>query len=316
MLSLDMDISIVIVNWRTRDPLRECLRSVQSQDGVSSIQIIVVDNASEDGSTEMVETEFPQIQLICNSQNRGFAAACNQGIRLAKGRFILLLNPDTVVPPQTLAKLLAFAETHPDSAVVGCRVVNPDGSLERTCFRYPSVLNVLLSVLYLNKLFPRNRFFGREFMTWWDRDSIRDVDVITGSCMLVRRKAIEQVGLMDERYFIYAEEADWCYRFAQAGWKMTFTPTAKIVHLSSQSTSQCWTKMYVLKRKSILLYLEKWHGASVWHLANTMFLVSSLPRIVFWLVARCLGTKGERAEQQSAALLAALRFHFTGTVPE
>ena len=119
MLSSDMDISIVIVNWRTRDSLRECLRSVQSQDGVPPIQIIVVDNASEDGSTEMVATEFPQVQLVCNPQNRGFAAACNQGIHLAEGRFILLLNPDTVVPPQTLAKLLAFAETRPDSAVIG-----------------------------------------------------------------------------------------------------------------------------------------------------------------------------------------------------
>jgi GT2 family glycosyltransferase len=311
-----MDISIVIVNWRTRDSLRECLRSLQRQEGPFTMESIVVDNASQDGSAKMMTTEFPQIRLVCNKQNRGFAAACNQGMSIAKGQFILLLNPDTIVPPGTLAKFLAFAKTRPVSAVIGCRVVNPNGSLEHTCFRYPSLLNILLSALYLNKIFPRNRFFGREFMTWWDRDSVRDVDVVTGSCMLIRRKAIEQIGFMDERYFIYAEEADWCYRFAQAGWKMTFTPSVEIVHLSSQSTLQCWPKMYVWQRKSILLYLEKWHGASVRNLANIVFLVSILPRIAFWLVARYLGMMGEKAQQQSAALLAALRFHFTGAVPE
>lgn len=311
-----MEVSVVIVNWRTREALRECLRSLQSQQQVNGLEIIVVDNASGDGSTEMIAEVFPQVQTIHNSQNRGFATACNQGMRVAQGRFIMLLNPDTLVPPLTIAKLLSFAKANADSAVVGCRVAKPDGSLEPTCFRYPSLLNVALSGLCLNKLLPKSRFFGREFMTWWNRDSVRDVDVITGSCMLVRREAIKQVGLMDERYFIYAEEADWCRRFAQAGWRITFTPTAEIVHLSSQSSSQCWPKMYVWQRKSILLFLEKWHGSLARRLANITLFLTTLPRISFWLPARWLGFAGDKARQQSEAMLAALRFHLTGAVPE
>ena len=310
-----MELSIVIVNWRTRDALRECLRSIERQEDVATPEIIVVDNASGDGSAEMVASAFPRVRLIRNTENRGFAAACNQGMRVAGGRYILLLNPDTVMRPGTLAGILGFAEARPGSAVIGCRVVNPDGNLERTCFRYPSLTNVVLSAFCLDRIFPRSRFFGREFMTWWDRDSVRDVEVVTGSFMLVRREAVDQVGLMDERYFMYAEEADWCYRFAQAGWRMTFTPTAEIVHLSSQSSSQCWPKMYVLQRKSLLLYLEKWRGPAVRWAANVVLAISTLPRVCFWLAARGLRLTRDRAQEQSAATLAALRYHLTGAVP-
>jgi len=164
------DVSIVIVNWNTREILRDCLRSVYENAGPVDLHVIVVDNASTDGSVEMVKSEFEKVQLIANSENRGFAAANNQGMAVATGRYVLLLNSDTVVLDGAIAKTVAFADVHPEAAVVGCRVLNPDRSLQRTCFMYPSVLNLLLAATYLNKLFPRSRFFGRERMTWWDRD--------------------------------------------------------------------------------------------------------------------------------------------------
>lgn len=311
-----MTVSVIIVNWRTPDALRCCIESVQKQSGAPALQIIVVDNDSGDESVEMIAEHFPDVHLIANDKNGGFAVACNQGLRIATGDFVLLLNPDTVVPPETLATVLRYAETRPDAAVIGCRVINEDGSLERTCFRFPSLLNIVLSASYLNKFFPRNRFFGREFIGWWERDTPRDVDVVTGSFMLVRRRAIEQVGLMDERYFMYVEEADWCYRFAQAGWKATFTPIAHIVHLSSRSSNQCWPKMYVWQNKSLLLFLEKWNGKAVRRMASVVLTLSTLPRAAFWLFARVMGFARNRAASQSAATLAALRFHLTGAIPD
>ena len=309
-------VSVVIVNWRTRNALRECLRSVVQQENIASLQIIVVDNASGDGSAEMVAECYPRVRLIRNEENRGFAVACNQGMRLTTGKYVLLLNPDTVVPSCTIGKVVAFADAHLESAVVGCRVTNPDGTLEHTCFRYPSLLNLALAVLGLNRLFPRSRFFGRQFMTWWERDSVREVDVVTGSFMLVRHEAMHQVGLMDERYFMYAEEADWCYRFAQAGWKMTFTPDAEIVHLSSQSSVQCWPKMYVWQRKSVLLFLEKWRGAGTRRAANLLYMAWSLLRLTLCLTLGTLGIARSTARQRRKLNLAALKFHLTGAVPE
>ncbi len=218
------EISIIIVNWNTRDVLCDCLRTLYQQAGGIDFEVIVVDNASTDSSAEMVKVRFPNVILIENHENRGFAAANNQGMAIARGRYVLLLNSDTVVPDDTMPKMVAFAYNHPEAAVVGCRVLNPDGTLQPTCFMFPSLLNMVLSSTYLYKLFPGSKFFGRERMTWWDRNDAREVDVVTGCFMLVRREAIEQIGLLDEYFFMYGEETDWCYRFKQAGWKVIFTP--------------------------------------------------------------------------------------------
>lgn len=316
-MSDQVDVTVLIVNWRTPDALRECIKSVYAQDGAPPLEVIVVDNDSQDGSAEMVRREFPQARLIANTANLGFAAACNQGMRIARGRrYVLLLNPDTVVPPETIGRMVKVAERRTDAAVVGCRVLNSDGSLERTCFRFPSLLNIVISALYLNRLFPWSRFFGREFMTYWARDDERDVDVVTGSFMLVRQAAVERVGLMDERYFMYVEEADWCYQFERAGWGRVFSPAAHITHLSSGSSKQVWAKMYVWQRKSLLLFLKKWHTAPTAWAANAIMLASTLPRVIGWTAARVLGIARERAKGQLAAVLAAMRFHVTGAIPD
>ena len=200
-----MDVSVIIVNWNTCDVLRDCLASVYANTKNIAFEVIVVDNASSDGSVDMIRSEFPHVKLIANSGNRGFAGANNQAIAVANGRYVLLLNSDTLILDNAIFKTVAFADTHPEAAVVGCKVLNPDRTLQRTCFMYPSILNMFLSATYLYKLFPRSKFFGRERMSWWDRNDTREVDVVTGCFMLVRRGAIEQVGLMDERFFVYGE---------------------------------------------------------------------------------------------------------------
>ncbi|MBN1806107.1 MAG: glycosyltransferase family 2 protein [Sedimentisphaerales bacterium] len=255
-----IDVSVIIVSWNTQDILRNCLKSIYEQDCDISIEVIVIDNASTDGSAEMVKENFPQAILIENSENRGFATANNQGITEAKGRYVLLLNSDTVILDNSVEKTISFADAHPEAAVIGCRVLNPDLTLQPTCFMFPSILNMVLSSTYLYKIFPKSRFFGREQMTWWDRSDTRQVEVVTGCFMFVRREAIEQVGTMDEQFFMYGEETDWCYRFKQANWKIMFTPSAEIIHLGGQSSAQLKLKMILQLRASILYFIAKNRG--------------------------------------------------------
>jgi GT2 family glycosyltransferase len=250
-------VSIIIVSWNTKDILRECLESVYANLSDLSCEVLVIDNASTDGSPLMVETQFPQAVLVKNGDNRGFAAANNQGIEMARSPYVLLLNSDTVVLGDVLQKTVAFADAHPEAAVVACRVLNRDRSMQPTCFMYPSVLNMLIATAYLNKLLPRSRFFGREAMTWWNRDDVRDVEVVTGCFMLVRREAIDRVGPMDEDYFMYGEETDWCWRFRRAGWRLMFTPAGEIIHLGGQSTAQVKPRMVLQLRSGILLFFKK-----------------------------------------------------------
>jgi GT2 family glycosyltransferase len=287
-----VNVSICIVNWNTCDILRDCLRSIYEHSYVLNIETIVVDNGSTDGSSEMLKYTFPEVTVIKNTNNRGFAAACNQGINKAKGRYVLLLNSDTIILNNALFKTVDFIEAHPDAAVVGCRVLNPDRTMQPTCFMFPSLLNLFLSSTYLYKVFPRSRFFGRERMTWWDRTDEQEVDVVTGCFMLVRRKAIEQVGLMDERFFVYGEETDWCYRFKHAGWKVMFAPVGEIIHLGGQSTRQEKVKMMLLLRGSILLFVKKHRSFITYALACLFVAIFFLLRVPYWLLRTVFSHNG------------------------
>jgi len=266
-----MDVTIIIVNWNTSETLRKCLSSVYQSTKRIDYEVIVIDNASQDGSPDMIKAEFPQVHLVQNKKNAGFAAANNQGMAIAKGRYVLLLNSDTVILKNAIYKTVKFADAHPEAAVIGCRVLNPDRSLQPTCFMFPSVLNMILSCTYLYKLFPRNKFFGRERMTWWDRRTIREVDVVTGCFMLVRREAIESVGMMDEQFFMYGEETDWCYRFKQAGWKILFTPDAEIIHIGGQTSKYIRIEAALQLRGSILRFIRKHY--SLWQYTIACFLI-------------------------------------------
>lgn len=296
-----VNVSIVVVSWNTRDILRDCLKSIDENAGFDSYETIVVDNASADGSAEMVRREFPHVRLIENAENRGFAAANNQGIAIAQGRYVLLLNSDTIVLDGAIAKTVAFADAHPDAAVVGCRVLNADRTLQPTCFMFPSLLNMLLSSTYLYKLWPHSRFFGRERMTWWERDDVCEVEVVDGCYMVVRREAIDQVGLLDETFFMYGEETDWCYRFQKGGWKNLFHPDAQIIHLGGQSSKIVKTEMVYQLRAGILQFVKKHHGPARYRAACLLVSLWFAIRVPYWLL-KSLSGAGRRSEFLAIAM--------------
>ncbi len=297
-----LDISVIIVNWNTLKLLRDCIWSIYEHAGSISCEIIVVDNASSDGSPEMVKAEFPNVRLLENTRNHGFAHANNQGINIACGRYVLLLNSDTRLLDNALEKVVAFADQNPDAAVVGCRVLNPDRTLQPTCFMFPSMLNMILSSTYLYKLFVKSRLFGRERMTWWNRDDVRPVDVVTGCFMLVRSRAIEEVGMMDDRFFMYAEETDWCYRFKQAGWNVLFTPQAEIIHHGGQSSRNMRPEMLIELRLSILKFIMKHKGRLQHAIASVLILLFVGTRLGVWLLISAFS--GKRKAQAAVKLQA------------
>ncbi|MHC4416217.1 MAG: glycosyltransferase family 2 protein [Planctomycetota bacterium] len=311
-----LDLSIVIVSWNTRHVVRECLESVFANLGSLSAEVIVIDNASSDGSAELIAGAFPQVRLVANHINRGFAAANNQGLRVAKGRYVLLLNPDTVVLPDALQRTLDHAESHPTAGIIGCQVWESPQSVQRTCFRFPSPLNTLLWVTGASAWLSRSRIAGRAAYGPWQRESERDVDVVSGMFMLVRREAIDEVGLMDESFFVFAEEADWCRRFRNAGWRCVFAPVGRILHVNggSQSTEQAAVKMYVEMQKSVLLFHRKHLGLISWATAKLLFSLSMVARTLWWRLWAALRI-GRLSGQKARKSQAAARFHLTGAEP-
>lgn len=313
---MTLELSVIIVNWNTRALLAGCVRSVLANLDAIDVEVIVIDNASGDHSAEMIARDFPAVRLIANETNRGFAAACNQGLRAAGGRYLLLLNPDTVVLDDAIARTLDYARRHPEAGMVGCRVLERPGTVQRTCFRFPSPLNTLLWVSGAMACFPRSPLARRAAYGGWRRDDERDVDVVSGMFMLVRREAVEQVGLMDEGYFVYAEEADWCYRFRRAGWRCRFTPIAEILHVDGggQSTRQASVRMYVELQKGYLRFHRKHLGFVAWGTTKTLFALAMPARALWWSARAALGDEPAAAHKARQAAAAA-RYHWTGAEP-
>lgn len=252
-----MDLSVIIVSWNTAEITVDCIRSVYLETSNIQFEIIVVDNNSSDNSVELIEKEFPDVIIIRNSENKGFGVANNQGAAIAKGTYLLLLNSDTVILDSAIEKTVAFANNQSEAGIIGCRVLNPDKSLQATCFMFPSLINRLLSILGLPKLFPRNKFFGRERMTWWARTDTREVEVVSGCYMLIKCEIWKEVGGFDERFFMYSEEVDLCYRYNRAGWKNIFMHTAEIIHLYGESAKKMGTARAINRTQSLAMYMNK-----------------------------------------------------------
>lgn len=283
------DVSIIIVNWNTRDILRDCLCSIYDQTHDVPFEVILIDNASTDGSASMVKSEFAQVMLIENQENRGFAAANNQGIAVAQGRYVLLLNPDTVILEGAIQKTVAFADKQLKAAVIGIRNDGSDGMLVKNCFQFASVQNLVISLLGLHQVFPRSRFFGRERLSWWDYQSIRKVDVVAGCFMLVRQEAIAKVGAMDEAFFMYGEEMDWCWRFRESGWDVLYYPDARIVHYGGMSAAQNPMGMHAASQRSLLYFIEKRQGRWARRVARGLLFSGGLVRLWYWAIRWLVG---------------------------
>jgi GT2 family glycosyltransferase len=312
-----VDVSVVIVSWNTRDLLRDCLRSIFLETRSTSFEVIVVDNASRDSTPEMVLTEYPSVKLIENHDNRGFAAANNQGIREAFGRYVLLLNPDTVVLDRAVDQCVGFADLHPDVGVVGCQVLLDGTNIQKTGFAFPTAWNLALTLSGLSRAFPNSRLFGAPELQWWGRDDERDLDVISGMFMLIPKKALDEVGLLDEDYYIYTEEADLCFRLARAGWRRVFVPSARILHVcgGSGSTAQVSAKMFVQIQKSNMVFFKKNRSVASWLTAKMIYLLSNTVRGLSWY-GMSLVERSPRRRGKAAAAFAALRFHVLGTEPQ
>jgi GT2 family glycosyltransferase len=259
-----VDLSIVVVSWNVRDLLRQCLRSINAHQLTGKLETIVVDNVSTDGSAEMVRSEFPDVQLIVNAENRGFPAANNQGIAIAQGRYVLILNPDTEVLDDALQTLVAHADANPDVGVIGPQLLNaPDAggrsSVQSSRRRFPTLATAILESTWLQPWAP-HRLLQRYYVRDQPDDVTLDVDWVMGAALLARRKAIEQVGTMDEGFFMYSEELDWCKRFKDAGWRVVYLPTAQIIHYGGKSSDQVVTARHIHFQTSKVRYFYKHHG--------------------------------------------------------
>jgi GT2 family glycosyltransferase len=259
-------LSVCIVSWNTRERLRACLSSLLEQlrsAGLSPMsgaargsQVVVVDNASADGSEAMVRECFPWVRLIANRDNVGFARGCNQAIATTTGEYVLLLNPDAEVQPEAIDELVRFMDGTPAVGAAGARLLNSDGSLQEWCFPEPTLARELWRMFHLDRV----RQYALYDMRHWSNTTPREVDTVPGACFLVRRSAVADVGLLDERYFIYSEEVDLCRRLRQRGWKIFWVPRAVVVHHAGQSTRQVAPAMFVRLYQGKILYFRKHHG--------------------------------------------------------
>lgn len=287
MKSAAPDLSILIINWNTREMLRDVLQSTFDTLGTLQAEVIVVDNASSDDSADMVASDFPSTVLIRNTDNVGFAAANNQAMKIATGRHFLLLNSDTLVHGDVLARSVEYIDAHNDVAAMGCRVLNTNGTVQLTCSAWPSLLNLILLTSGMGRL-KRPKVFGRYQMSDWARDSEREVDVISGCYLLVRREIVEQVGLLDEAFFFFGEETDWCRRIQMTGQKLMFAPVGEITHHGGGSVKKLNHKRDIMLTAALVRLHRKHSGLiyafCVWLVLNAF----NMSRAVFWSLAAIL----------------------------
>jgi GT2 family glycosyltransferase len=251
-----MDLSIIIVNWNTRKLLLECLNSIYASSLNIEFEIWVVDNYSADDSPAEIRENFPEIYLIENEKNIGFARANNLAYQKCRGKYILLLNPDTVVENDAIEQLVRFLDQTPDAGMVGARLLNPDKTLQISAFPVPTLSKEFWRLFHLDYFVP----YANYPMEKWDMDSAREVDTLLGACILIRREALDLFGLFDEEFFIYSEEVDLCTRLKKVGWKLYWLPSAVVVHYRAQSTQQVAEEMFLKLYAGKILYFRKHHS--------------------------------------------------------
>ncbi|HWE93426.1 MAG TPA: glycosyltransferase family 2 protein [Tepidisphaeraceae bacterium] len=294
MTPLGPDISVVIISYNTREMTLDCLRALYAGLGELRAEVWVVDNASADGSADAVEKAFAQVRVIRNTENRGFAAANNQAIRQASGKYILLLNSDAFVEGGAVGAMVEYLEGHADVAVVGPRLLNRDGSLQHSCYRFPGPFRVMCESMLLSAAFANHPKVGD--MRHWAHDEERMVDFVVGACFLVRRSAADEVGLLDERFFFYAEEADWCLRFAKAGWKVAFTPAAQVVHYGGGSGKAQSARVFSEFHRAQERFHRTHFGIAGLAFFRVMQIIGASLRIALFGAAAVVGLGGRAAK--------------------
>ena len=269
-------LSIIIVSWNTASFLENCLISIMENPPTLPFEIWVIDNASTDNSPQTVREKFPQVHLVENHKNMGFARANNQAIQRCKGKYILLLNPDTLVTSSALETLVDFLDTTPEAGAAGARILNPDGSLQIASHPKPTLSRELWRLLHLDSLWP----YAEYPKTKWDKHQDQEVDVLIGACLLLRKDVLDQVGFLDEDYFMYSEEVDLCYRIQRAGWRLFWVPQAEVVHFGGQSTQQVPTEMFLNLYHGKIKFFRKHDGRMAAQIYKLILIIASLSRLV------------------------------------
>lgn len=255
-----MLLSVVVVTYQSRDHILACLRSIDADRGALAAEVLVLDNASADGTADLVRREAPGVRVIETGGNLGYAKAVNRGIAESAGGAVLVLNPDCIVRPGALAALTGWLDAHPRCAVAAPRIRNPDGTIEWSARSYPGALTFLFNrYSLLTRLFPGNPWSRSYLLSDWDHDSARSVDWVSGAAMCVRRAAIDEVGGMDEAFFMFNEDVDWCRRFTQAGWSVDYEPRAEVVHAIGASKGRVSEKVILERHRGMIHYLRKHH---------------------------------------------------------
>ncbi len=316
-----MDLSVIIVSWNVRDLLRQCLRSISSeQSAVNSQQspvhrlrlteILVVDNASADGTVEMLHAEFPDVRVIPNSNNAGFTRGNNQALAVAQGRYLFLLNPDTELRLGALQALIDYADAHPRAGIIGPRLFYGDGAPQSSRRRLPTLATAFLESTKLQQWFPRNRALTRYYMLDTPDDATQEVDWVNGAAMFVRREVYDQIGGLDEAFFMYSEELDWCYRAKRAGWQIVYLPTAQVTHYEGKSSEQVVASRDVYFHSSKIRFFRKYRGALVAEILRAFLLLTFAYQLAEefakWLVGHKRALRAARIKAYARVLASGL----------
>ncbi len=286
----DIDLTIGLVNYNTKKYLEGCLNSIFNQPCRYSIEVVMVDNASKDGSIEWVRSQYPQVRVIANKNNVGIARGNNQAIIEGNGRYVFLLNTDTILLPGGLEKQIEFLDRHPEAGAVGGRLIFEDGSFQSSYDSFPYLWMEFLGITWLGKLFnPR-------FPSNPDCDETKAVDWISSASLTVRKSAVEQIGLIDEKFFIYGDETDLQFRMTKAGWKIYFLPDVETIHFGGRSLDR-WKRRRLVCRGKILYY-HKNKGKFQAFILRSMFLIAASIKIPFWLILGIIPGKRDRAQKE------------------
>jgi GT2 family glycosyltransferase len=257
-----LQLSIIIVSWNVCELLADCLLAVDQNRGRLDLEVIVVDSASSDESPAMIRDRFPWVRLLAQTDNVGFPLGNNLGLQAADGRYLLLLNPDTVVVDDALSQMVDYLDQHADVGVVGGQLLNPDGSIQSSRRRFPTLATAAFESTWLQPYAPQS-ILRRYYMEDVSAENTGEVDWLVGACLMVRREAIIDAGLMDEAYFMYSEELDWCRRIKTAGWRIVYLPAARIIHYVGKSSEQATTRRHINYQRAKVRYFYKYHGPGV-----------------------------------------------------
>jgi len=267
-----MQISIVIISYNVKEFLHQCILSLKKSCHGIEHEIIIVDNNSIDGSDKIITSKFPEITLIKNYDNKGFAKACNQGLEISTGKYLLLLNPDTMLQEDTIPKMIEFFEDNPDAGAAGCKILNADGTLQLSCRRsFPTPSVAIPKIVGLSRMFPKSKLFSKYNLTYEDPEKQIEVDALSGAFMMFSKKVYDDLGGLDEDYFMYGEDLDYCYRIKQAGWKIYYTPTTKLIHYKGESAKLATFDNFVVFNKAMDIFVQK-HFSKGYYILLDIFL--------------------------------------------